>query len=66
MPPAGKDFQGKRLKVSMARRKPMMGMGMQMPMRDGRGGMMGRGGEIGVAVGFMEKRLRFTKPFSHL
>lgn len=39
----GKEFQGRRLKVSMARRKPMMG-GMRggMPMRDG---MMGRGGK---------------------
>lgn len=39
----GKEFQGQRLKVSMARRKPMMG-GMRggMPMRDG---MMGRGGK---------------------
>lgn len=38
----GKEFQGRRLKVSMARRKPPMG-GMRggMPMRDG---MMGRGG----------------------
>lgn len=38
----GKEFQGQRLKVSMARRRPMMG-GMRggMPMRDG---MMGRGG----------------------
>lgn len=44
--PAGKDFQGKKLKVSMARRKPMMGMGMPgMPMRGDRGGMMGRGGK---------------------
>lgn len=40
---AGKEFQGRRLKVSMARRKPMLGGGMRggMPMRDG---MMGRGG----------------------
>uniref|UniRef100_A0A8C6U9H0 EWS RNA-binding protein 1b n=1 Tax=Neogobius melanostomus TaxID=47308 RepID=A0A8C6U9H0_9GOBI len=43
----GKEFQGRRLNVSMARRKPTMG-GMRggMPMRDGmmnRGGMMGRG-----------------------
>lgn len=39
----GKEFQGQRLKVSMARRRPMMG-GMRggMPMRDG---MMGRGGK---------------------
>lgn len=39
----GKEFQGQRLKVSMARRRPMMG-GMRggMPMRDG---MMGRGGQ---------------------
>nr|XP_021336371.1 RNA-binding protein EWS-like isoform X10 [Danio rerio] len=48
----GKEFQGRRLKVSMARRKPMIG-GMRggMPMRGGpgmdRGGMMGRGGERG-------------------
>lgn len=41
----GKDFQGKKLKVSMARRKPMMGMMRGgMPMRGDRGGMMGRGG----------------------
>lgn len=41
---SGKDFQGKKLKVSMARRKPIMGMMRGgMPMRDGRG-MMGRGG----------------------
>nr|XP_057925686.1 RNA-binding protein EWS-like isoform X2 [Doryrhamphus excisus] len=51
----GKEFQGRRLKVSMARRKPQMG-GMRggMPMRDGmmgRGGM-GRGGERG---GFMPR-----------
>ncbi|XP_041084040.1 RNA-binding protein EWS-like isoform X1 [Polyodon spathula] len=46
----GKEFQGKKLKVSMARRKPLMGLmrGGMMP-RDmrgpppGRGGMMGRG-----------------------
>lgn len=39
----GKEFQGRRLKVSMARRKPMMaGMRGGMPMRDG---MMGRGGK---------------------
>lgn len=48
----GKEFQGSRIKVSMARRKPMMG-GMRggMPMRGGpgmdRGGMMGRGGDRG-------------------
>lgn len=42
--PTGKEFQSQRLKVSMARRKPMMG-GMRggMPMRDG---MMGRGGKF--------------------
>ncbi|CDQ78528.1 unnamed protein product [Oncorhynchus mykiss] len=53
----GKEYQGKRLKVSMARRKPMMG-GMRggMPMRGdmmgrgGPGGMMGRGGERGGFV----------------
>lgn len=42
----------------------MMGMGMQMPMRDGRGGMMSRGGEI-VMAGFIENtgfvRQRFIK-----
>ncbi|XP_051748555.1 EWS RNA-binding protein 1b isoform X4 [Ctenopharyngodon idella] len=47
----GKEFQGRRLKVSMARRKPMMG-GMRggMPMRGGPGmdrGGMGRGGDRG-------------------
>lgn len=43
----GKDFQGKKLKVSMARRKPMMGMMRGgMPMRGDRGGMMGRGGTL--------------------
>lgn len=41
----GKDFQGKKLKVSMARRKPMMGMMRGgMSMRGDRGGMMNRGG----------------------
>lgn len=46
-PPLGKDFQGKKLKVSMARRKPMMGMMRGgMPMRGDRGGMMGRGGAL--------------------
>lgn len=55
----GKEFQGQRIKVSMARRRPMMGGmrggGSGMPMRDGmmpRGGMMGRGGERG---GFMPR-----------
>ncbi|TRY65291.1 hypothetical protein DNTS_015443 [Danionella cerebrum] len=44
----GKDFQGKKLKVSMARRKPMMGMMRGgMPMRGDRGGMMPRGGMMG-------------------
>uniref|UniRef100_A0A8C1S3E0 Uncharacterized protein n=1 Tax=Cyprinus carpio TaxID=7962 RepID=A0A8C1S3E0_CYPCA len=47
----GKEFQGRRIKVSMARRKPMMG-GMRggMPMRGGPGmdrGGFGRGGERG-------------------
>lgn len=39
----GKEFQGQRIKVSMARRRTMMG-GMRggIPMRDG---MMGRGGK---------------------
>lgn len=42
---SGKEFQGRRIKVSMARRKPMMG-GMRggMPMRGGPG--MDRGGKI--------------------
>ncbi|CAB1318419.1 unnamed protein product, partial [Coregonus sp. 'balchen'] len=41
----GKDFQGKKLKVSMARRKPIMGMMRGgMPMRGDKGGMMNRGG----------------------
>ncbi|KAG1958456.1 RNA-binding protein EWS [Pimephales promelas] len=42
----GKEFQGRRLKVSMARRKPMMGGMRGMPMRGGPGmdrGGMGRG-----------------------
>lgn len=40
---SGKEFQGQRIKVSMARRRTMMG-GMRggIPMRDG---MMGRGGK---------------------
>lgn len=47
--PLGKDFQGKKLKVSMARRKPMMGMMRGgMPMRGDRGGMMGRGGNASL------------------
>lgn len=46
---AGKDFQGKKLKVSMARRKPMMMRG-GMLMRGDRGGMMGRGGEYPGAL----------------
>ncbi|XP_056602801.1 EWS RNA-binding protein 1b isoform X6 [Triplophysa dalaica] len=48
----GKEFQGQKIKVSMARRKPgMAGMRGGMPMRGGpgmdRGGMMGRGGDRG-------------------
>ncbi|XP_066509251.1 RNA-binding protein EWS-like isoform X2 [Hoplias malabaricus] len=45
----GKEFQGRRLKVSMARRKMVPGGMRGMPMRGGpdRGGMMGRGGERG-------------------
>ncbi|XP_056100011.1 EWS RNA-binding protein 1b isoform X2 [Rhinichthys klamathensis goyatoka] len=42
----GKEYQGRRLKVSMARRKPMMGGMRGMPMRGGPGmdrGGMGRG-----------------------
>jgi len=39
----GKEFQGRRLKVSMARRKPMMGGMRGMPMRGGPG--MDRGGK---------------------
>lgn len=43
----GKEFQGQRLKVSMARRRPMMsGMRGGMPMRDG---MMGRGGKSAIS-----------------
>lgn len=49
--PTGKEFQGQRIKVSMARRRPMMGGmrggGSGMPMRDG---MMPRGGECNVFV----------------
>lgn len=57
----GKEFQGRRLKVSMARRKPMMG-GMRggMPMRDG---MMGRGGKCLQC--FVNGRLFTLRACSH-
>lgn len=41
----GKDFQGKKIKVSKARRKPITGMMRGgMPMKVDKGGMMNRGG----------------------